>query len=476
MTKELPVAVIGAGPVGLAAAAHLIARGMTPVIFERGPDAGHAIAQWAHVRLFSPWRYNVDRAARALLEDNGWREPDPEALPTGGELLETYLLPLARHPEIAGRLTCDAEVTAIARDGASKISGGGREELPFRIRWRDAGGTTRHTLARAVIDTSGTWFSPNPMGADGLPVPGEREANGAIAYGIPDVLGRERKSYAGARVLVVGSGDSAINTVLDLLKLKEAEPATQISWAWRRRRNRRIANGGEGDQLAARGSLSGAGLRAMRSGDVTMLAPFAADLIERAGNGLKVNGWLNAARHTVEADRIVVAAGFRPDVSMLGEIRIALDPVVEATPALAPLIDPNLHSCGTVRPHGAAELSHPEKDLFIAGAKSYGRAPTFLMATGHEQVRSIAAFLAGDMEAAARVELELPETGVCITDDPEGEEAACCGGPSPQPSACCADDAAAKAEGKSGCGCEPAKELPVKTSSSCCGGERARGA
>jgi len=118
----------------------------------------------------------------------------------------------------------------------------------------------------------------------------------------------------------------------------------------------------------------------------------------------------------VQADRMIVATGFRPDLSFLREVRLGLDPAVEATPALAPLIDPNLHACGSVRPHGEAELRHPEAGFYIAGMKSYGRAPTFLLATGQEQVRSIAAFLAGDVAAARRVELVLPKTGVCSTD------------------------------------------------------------
>ena len=85
---------------------------------------------------------------------------------------------------------------------------------------------------------------------------------------------------------------------------------------------------------------------------------------------------------------------------MLSEIRLRLDPAIEAPVALAPLIDPNEHSCGTVRPHGARELVQDDPGFYIAGIKSYGRAPTFLMITGYEQVRSIAADIAGDKEAA----------------------------------------------------------------------------
>ncbi len=151
----------------------------------------------------------------------------------------------------------------------------------------------------------------------------------------------------------------------------------------------------------------------------------------------------------------MVATGFRPDLSFLNEIRLRLDPAIEAPVALAPLIDPNEHSCGTVRPHGARELVQDDPGFYLAGIKSYGRAPTFLIITGYEQVRSIAADIAGDREAAERVELELPETGVCTRGGVEsGSAAGCCGGPAKQDvSACCADDEHAKQAGAAGCGC-----------------------
>ena len=114
----------------------------------------------------------------------------------------------------------------------------------------------------------------------------------------------------------------------------------------------------------------------------------------------------------IVADEVIAATGFRPDLTLLGELRLDLDDRVEAARALAPLIDPNLHSCGSVPPHGVSS-SPPRAGVYIVGMKSYGRAPTFLLRTGYEQVRSVAAALAGDWEAARRVELVLPETGVC---------------------------------------------------------------
>src|SRR5580704_15684458 len=95
MNEAKTVAIIGAGPVGLAAAAHVLERGMAPIVLEAGPAAAHSVRQWQHVQLFSPWEYNVDRAAERLLAPTGWNSPDPHVYPTGAELLERYLDPLA---------------------------------------------------------------------------------------------------------------------------------------------------------------------------------------------------------------------------------------------------------------------------------------------------------------------------------------------------------------------------------------------
>ncbi|MER9138657.1 NAD(P)-binding domain-containing protein [Mesorhizobium sp. M0830] len=458
MMADLPVAVIGAGPVGLAAAAHLVERGIRPLILERGESVGAALLEWGHVRVFSPWRYNIDAAARALLDRSGWTAPDSQALPTGGEIVRDYLAPLGRLPAIAANLKLGAEVTAITRQGHDKIANEGRKQAPFVIRYRDARGEHR-AHARAVIDASGTWWRPNPIGVDGLPVPGEGEARGRIAYGIPDVVGKARKDYAGKRVLVIGGGHSAINVALALMELRDAAPGTEIFWALRHASVERLLGGGLNDQLPERGALGLAAKQAMADGRLNMLAPFAVNRIEVQGEGLVVDASLAGKPFNLAVDRIVVTTGFRPDLSFLGEVRIALDPAVEAPPALAPLIDPNFHSCGTVPAHGISELAHPEPGFAIVGSKSYGRAPTFLMATGYEQVRSVVADIAGDHAAAREVRLVLPETGVCSATGvvTVSKSAGCCGGPAPaNVDACCVRDADAKANGASGCGCATA--------------------
>jgi thioredoxin reductase len=450
--ESLPVAVIGAGPVGLAAAARLVERGIEPLILERGASVGAALLEWGHVRVFSPWKYNIDDAARNLLDATGWAVPVPDHLPTGQEIVEDYLVPLSGVPAIARGLRLGARVTAVARSGFDKVSSTERDERPFVVRYVNRDGEY-DVVVRAVIDASGTWGQPNPMGANGLPVRGERSSD-RVSYGIPEVAGTRRADFSGKRTLVVGSGHSAINVALALMELQESNPRTEIFWALRHHGVERLLGGGLNDQLPERGALGLAAKRAIVDGHLNMLTSFSAQGLTIEDGRVSIEAQAGGKPLRLDVDQVVVVTGFRPDFSFLRELRIELDPAVEAPPALAPLIDPNLHSCGTVPPHGVEELGHPEKDFYIVGSKSYGRAPTFLMKTGYEQVRSVVAEIAGDHAAARKVELVLPETGVCSADIGAASSAECCGGPAPAAvDACCAADAVAKSAGKSGCGC-----------------------
>jgi len=453
--NSLPVAVIGAGPVGLAAAAHLLRYHQPFIVLEAGSEPGAAIRQWGHVRTFSPWRYMVDGAARELLEAAGWPAPNADVLPTGHDLVERFVQPLANHPAVAPHVRYNARVVSVGRKDFDKVRTTGRQEQPFEIRLESGDAIE----ARAVIDASGTWSHPNPAASGGVAVPGEREHADRVAYGIPDVLARDRSRYAGKRVLVVGSGHSAFNVVLDLLTLAEQAPDTTIVWAMRRDNLATVWGGGSADALEARGELGQRAKRAVESGRIRVLTPFRIRAIASAGDALRVTGVIRNDAADTTVDQIVVCTGFRPGLEMLQEVRLSIDPWLECTAALGPLIDPNEHSCGTVRPHGARELAHAEKDFYIVGMKSYGRAPTFLLATGYEQVRSVVAMLAGDAAAAERVELVLPETGVCSTTAVDG--AGCCGGPAPvEADACCVADATAKSAGESSCGCGTASASP----------------
>jgi pyridine nucleotide-disulfide oxidoreductase len=395
----LPVAVIGAGPVGLSAAAHLLSRDIEPLIFEAGERVGASVRQWGHVRVFSPWEFNVDPAAARLLAAAGWVAPPAEGYPTGDEIVDRYLEPLAALPAIAKRLHLGARVVAVTKHGVDKLKDDGRDEAPFEL-VVDEHGTERRLLARAVIDASGTWTMPNPLGASGVPAVGERAHAERITYGIPDVLGADRDRYAGRRVLVIGSGHSAFNAILDLVALRDSEPPTEIVWAIRGAGPGRKYGGGGDDQLPAREALASAVRRLVAEGSVELVPGFQTHQVRTVDQRLVI---ADGAR-SIAADEVIAATGFRPDLALLRELRLDLDDRVEAPRALAPLIDPNLHSCGSVPPHGVEELSHPDRDVYVLGMKSYGRAPTFLLRTGYEQVRSVAAALAGDWDAARRVE------------------------------------------------------------------------
>ena len=405
---QLPVAVVGAGPVGLAAAAHLLSRGIEPLIFEAGAGVGAGIREWGHVRVFSPWEFNVDPVAAEHLAAAGWDAPAGDGYPTGAEIVERYLEPLAALPAIAAALHLRSRVVAVTKAGIDKLKDGGRDEAPFELVVEHDGVERRH-LALAVIDASGTWTRPNPLGAGGLPARGERAHAGRIAYGIPDVLDADRHRYAGRRVLVVGSGHSAFNAILDLVALRESEPATQVLWAIRGGVPGRKYGGGGDDQLPARGALGRAVRELVDDGSIELVSGFHTRDIASSGGRLAVSD----GERALVADELIAATGFRPDLSLLGELRLELDDRVEAARRLAPLIDPNLHSCGSVPPHGVDELGHPDAGVYVVGMKSYGRAPTFLLRTGYEQVRSVVAALAGDWDSARRVELVLPDTGVC---------------------------------------------------------------
>ncbi len=474
----LPVAVIGAGPVGLAAVARLIERDIEPLLLEAGDSVGAHLNQYGHVRLFSPWHYDIDSAMAAQLEVRGWHPPDPEGMPLAREVVERVLRPYAALPAVQRALRLNTRVLAISREGHDKVKSAGRGTAPFVIR-AVRNGQPVEFRARAVIDASGTWSTPNPLGANGLPAIGERKNAGAIFYGIPDVLGRDRARYAGQRTLVVGAGHSAANALLALAELAEAVPSTRLAWAVRSPVLTRVFGGGDADALPARGAL-GTALKALRDGGRMEFSGLRITEVQRTGAALAVRG-RDAAGKLVELpgiDQIVCATGQRPDLAMVSELRLKLDPGLESTEALGPLIDPNVHSCGSVRPHGHRELAHPEPGFYTLGVKSYGRAPTFLMATGYEQARSVVAAIAGDLEAADRVELDLPETGVCSTDRAGGGDVAadaCCGAtaiPAAPVAVAAAAPPSAAGCGAGSCGkpaMKPAALQATRPAAVCCG-------
>ncbi|OII61991.1 flavoprotein [Streptomyces sp. CC53] len=424
-TDQLPVLVIGAGPAGLAAAAHLVERGLEPLVLEAGPAAGAAVREWSHVRLFSTWGEVTDQAAEKLLAPTGWVKPDAKTYPTGGDWADFYLQPLA--DVLGDKVRLGARVTGVSRAGRDRIVDADREAQPFVVHVTHADGREERILARAVLDASGTWSTPSPAGASGLPALGEKAAADRVSYRVPDLKDPAvRARYAGKRTAVIGSGASAFTALAALADLAKAEDGvgTKAMWILRRGISGSTFGGGTADQLPARGALGLAAKTAVDEGHADAVTGFRTEAIEREREQLVLVA--EDGRRLDPVDEVIVLTGFRPDLSFLSELRLGLDERLQAPVELAPLIDPNQHSCGTVYPHGVNELSHPEQGVHLVGMKSYGRAPTFLALTGYEQVRSVVAALAGDHESAERVELVLPETGVCggagLFDQPDTDQ------------------------------------------------------
>ena len=388
------VAVIGAGPVGLAAGARLSNGGLRFIVLEAGESAAASVRQWGHVRMFSPWAANIDSVAAELLDETGWKQP-PEGTPNGRDLYERYLSQLSALQPLRDAIRLNAEVVAVGRHRLDKTPTDRRAETPFALMLRSG----EHILARHVLDASGTWRTPNPLGAGGYPLTHENEA--PIVYGPPDSRGALRHRYAGKRVLVVGAGHSAMHAMLDLLQLKAETGAGSIIWALRR--DRLVKTDADADPLGERAALNARARAAMTSNDLEVLAPFAIHALRPDAEGVEVFGEGQNGPHSVRVDEIIAATGFRPNLAMTREVRLRIDPWLEAPEKLAVLIDPNINtSCNSVPVHGADELAHPDSEYFIVGMKSYGRAPTFLLSTGYKQVASAIARIRGEPEPMQR--------------------------------------------------------------------------
>lgn len=395
--NELPVAIIGAGPIGLAMAAKLALKKIPFVLLDKSLHVAASLNDWGHVSVFTPWEMNIDLDAKVLLSKHEWIAPEPAGIATGQEIRNRYLLPLSELPEIKPHTHLGAEVTRVVRLGLDKTSIAGRSETPFQVTWYDTIAKNEQTLiARSIIDASGVWNSPNPMGVDGFPVTGESENSDVITYGIPDVLGLDREKYLGKKVLVVGSGHSAMASIFGLDELNNVDSKGATFWLMRRGKILDNLNANSNDPLPARHALNTALPDVISKSSTTVFAPSSVSAIEQTENGLNVSILTKGNLDIINVDRIIVSTGFRPDQGFASELQYQLDPMWEAPVGLVDLINPHLHTCGSVPEHGYHELKHIEPGYFIVGHKSYGRAPTFLMKTGYAQLNSIVAFLNND--------------------------------------------------------------------------------
>ena len=394
------LAIVGAGPIGLEAALHGLDHGFDVHVFERGEVGSHPIA-WGHVLMFTPWRMNLGPASVAHLEATRWTRPDPETLPTGMELAERYLQPIARLPELEKRIHTHAQVVHVSRRGALKgdlIANPQRRERPFRLLVRDPGGRESFLHTFSVIDSSGVYGQPNWAGDGGIPARQELYLAPQMSYHVDDVLGLRRERYAGKRTLVIGGGASAATTVTSLAKLADEVAGTAAVWATREAADK-VCAPVHGDALAERVALYERA-RALAAGAHPAITHVSGVTVE----GLEFNSATHRYRVTLvaeeqarveEVDQVIVNTGFGPDNSIYRELQIhecygSRGPMKLSVALLAS----GATDCLDTPAFGADVLANPEPDFYILGHKSYGRNPNFLLETGYQQVADVIAKLA----------------------------------------------------------------------------------
>lgn len=400
------LAIIGAGPIGLEAAAAAVERGFDVHVFERGEVGSHAVA-WGHVRMFTPWSMNTGPAGARLLARAGWTAPPAGECPTGAELAGRLLAPLAATPELASRVHAHSQVVHVGRTATLKgerIGDPSRGEKPFRLLVRDTGGRENFLHAFAVIDASGTYGSPNWAGSGGIPARGELYLAPQMSYHCDDVLDLRRARHAGKRTLVIGGGASAATTVCALAQLAAEVPGTAVTWVTRG--TGALAGEVANDPLPARAALHAAA-RALRSGEdpaVTWVGGADVEGIEynSATHRYRVVLEVGGQARLEEADQVIVNAGYGPDNSLYRELQIHECWASRGPMKLsAALLASGSADCLAVPPAGADTLANPEPNFYILGAKSYGRHNSFLLRTGFTQVEDALGALASRLLQAS---------------------------------------------------------------------------
>lgn len=407
-TSPHSLAILGAGPVGLEAAALALELGFDVHVFERATPGAH-VSAWGHVRMFTPWRMNLGPASVRLLTRHGWTAPEPDECPTGHAFADRVLLPLAASPELKARVHTHQQVVAVARHGARKgdlLGLPARAEHPFRILVRDAGGRESFLHARAVIDATGTYGQPNAAGTGGIPARGESYLSPQMSHHVDDVLGVRRDRHAGKTTLVIGAGASAVTTVTLLAQLAAEVPGTRVTWVTRRDTpgfTHEVAD----DPLPPRAALHAEGRRLQGGADpaVTWVGGAEVEGFEynSATHRYRVQLATAAGARVEECDQVIANTGYGPDASLYRELQVhecyaSLAPMKLAAALLAA---GGAGDCLSTPAVGADVLANPEPDFWVLGAKSHGRGSQFLLQTGYAQVADVLTALAASRGLAA---------------------------------------------------------------------------
>jgi len=390
------VAILGSGPTGLDAALAAADQGWPFTIYEAGARAAANVRSWGHVRLFTPWSLNVSARMARHLGDAGVAVPDGDACPTGDELCDRLLDPVAALPKVAQTLRTGARVVSVGRRGLLKheeIATAERAAQPFRLLVSHDDGGEELAEADVVLDCTGTYGQPNSTGDGGIPAAGETALGHRIRRTVPDVTA-EAQEWAGQAVLVVGAGHSAQTAAADLAAFARRHPGTEVVWAVRSKNPTwgEVAD----DSLPARAALV-ARSRALAGGDdaaVRLERGVVVEALHERDGRLAVT-LRNGSATEVVVDRIVSLTGGVGDAAIYRQLQVHECYATGAPINLsAALLGAAGGDCLQQASHGVDALRSPEPSFFILGAKSYGRLNQFLLRVGWVQVDEVFAALA----------------------------------------------------------------------------------
>ncbi len=400
MSDRLPhIAILGAGPIGLEAALAAAEGGYPFTVYEAASDVAGHVRSWGHVSLFTPWDLNVSPRMRGALAAAGLEVPEGDACPTGRELVERVLKPIAELPQIKDHLRLGTEVRRIGRRGLLKheeIGSAERGRRPFRLLVSAADGERRHEgieEAAVVIDCTGL-SEPNPVGDGGIPALGEEASSDAICHRIPD-LASEAADWVGQRVLLIGAGHSAQTALCELLGAEVVGAETRVIWALRSERpNLDVL---PDDPLPERARLTAKAARRLADPPpgLEVRTGVVVDALERSGGEVDVTlRRTDGTTESVAVDRILALTGKVGDHQLYRQLQVhecyaTSGPMKLAAALLGADSSAAGGDCLQQTSQGADTLKNPEPGFFILGSKSYGRRNDFLMRVGWEQVGEV---------------------------------------------------------------------------------------
>ncbi|MGH7693126.1 MAG: FAD-dependent oxidoreductase [Candidatus Dormibacteria bacterium] len=403
--KTSDIAILGAGPIGLEAALAAADAGMSFTVYEVGDGVGAHVRAWGHVSLFTPWDLDVSPRMADHLAAAGIKVPTGGDCPTGNELVERLLVPVATLPELAPHIRLNTRVEAVGRQGLLKheqIATPERGERSFRLLLAHAG-AEEVAFASAVLDCTGTYSQPNLLGDGGIPSPGERSLRRRIRRHLPD-LEDERADWAGKTVLLVGAGASAQTAARELAALAEEVPSTRVIWSVRS--SDPSWGAVTDDPLPGRAALvdsariltaSGSPAVQVRLG--TAVAALGATpegriqvTLERLDTPFDPVG---ATNDSFAVDQVLALTGYVGDAGMYRQLQVHECYATAAPINLsAALLGAAAGNCLDQVGHGLDVLHNPEPNFYILGSKSYGRVNQFLLWVGWDQVSQVIGHLA----------------------------------------------------------------------------------